>query len=69
MIKEDDIYELVSYFIDTFAYALTKDKMPLPGKTYYIVKGKRYIKAGKIKQFVGDRKYYEYKEKSLGLGS
>lgn len=69
VIKEDDIYELVSYFIDTFAYALTKDKMPLPGKTYYIVKGKRYIKAGKIKQFVGDRKYYEYKEKSLGLGS
>lgn len=69
LIKDDDIFELVSYFIGTFSYSLTKDKYPMPNKRYYIVKGKRYVKINKIKRFVKDRKYYEYNEKSLGLGS
>lgn len=69
VIKEDDIYELVSYFIGTFSYSLTKDTQPVPGKTYYITKNRRYIKIGNVRRFNKNRKYYEYKEKSLGLGS
>lgn len=69
VIKEDDVYELVSYLISTFSYALTKDTEPIPGKIYYVVKGKHYIKADNIRKFSPGRKYYEYKEKSLGLGS
>ena len=68
LIKEDDIYELVSYFIGTFSFALTKDKTPLPEKDYYITKNKKYIKVHP-KRFKPNVKYYEYNEKSLGLGS
>ncbi len=68
LIKEDDIYELVSYFIGTFSFALTKDKVPSSEKDYYITKNKRYIKAHP-KRFKPNIKYYEYNEKSLGLGS
>lgn len=68
LIKEDDIYELVSYFIGTFSFALTKDNQPLPHKDYYITKNKRYIKVHP-KRFKPTIKYYEYNEKSLGLGS
>lgn len=69
VIKDDDIYEFVCYLISTFSYSLTKDSVPDPKKNYYIVKGKRYIKVGHIHHFATGRKYYEYKEKSLGLGS
>lgn len=68
LIKEDDIYELVSYFIGTFSFALTKNKAPLPEKDYYITKNKKYIKVHP-KRFKPNVKYYEYNEKSLGLGS
>lgn len=69
VIKNDDIYNLVSYFIGTFAFTLTKDKTPIPGKQYYVTKNKRYIKLKHPKSFKKNGKYYEYKEKSLGLGS
>lgn len=69
VIKEDSIFELVSYFIDTFSFSLTKDKTPVPGKHYFITKNKRYVRVRKIKRFKRNTKYYEYNEKSLGLGS
>lgn len=69
VVKDDDIYDLLCYFISTFSYTLTKDTQPNPDKTYYIVRGSRYFKLGHIKRFVANRKYYEYREKSLGLGS
>jgi len=62
LIKEDDIYELVSYFIGTFSFALTKDKAPLPEKDYYITKNKKYIKVHP-KRFKPNVKYYEYDKK------
>ena len=68
VIKEDDIYELVSYFIGTFSFSLTKDKEPIPNKNYYVTKNKKYIRVNP-KRFKPNTKYYEYKEKSLGLGS
>ena len=68
VIEDDAIYELVSYFIGTFSFTLTKDKEPIPGKEYYVTKNKKYVKI-KPKGFRPNTKYYEYKEKSLGLGS
>ncbi len=69
VIKEEDINKLVSYFIGTFAYSLTKDKEPIPGKEYYITKNKKYARLKHIKHFKSETKYYEFNEKSLGLGS
>lgn len=69
VIKNDDIYNLVSYFIGTFAFSLTKDKTPIPGKQYYVTKNKKYVRLKQVKSFKKNGKYYEYNEKSLGLGS
>lgn len=68
VIKDDQVYELVSYFIGTFAFKLTKDKEPIPGKDYFTAKGKKYKKIN-VNYFDSKHKYFEYEEKSLGLGS
>jgi hypothetical protein len=68
IIKDKDIYNLCCYLIDTFSFKLTKDKKPLPGKRYYITKDHAYVLA-ESPFFRPGRKYYEYEEKSLGLGS
>lgn len=68
VIKEQEIYDLCCYLIDTFSFKLTKDKEPIPGKTYYIAKGHKYVIAESPSSRPG-RKFYEYDEKSLGLGS
>lgn len=68
VIREKEIYDLVCYLIDTFSFKLTKDTQPLSNKQYYIVKKGKYIRINS-KGFKPGRKYYEYEEKSLGLGS
>lgn len=68
VIKDPQVYELCSYLIDTFSFKLTKDKVPVPGKQYYVTKKHKYIRAD-IQSFRSGCKYYEYEEKSLGLGS
>lgn len=72
LIKEvtDDerIYKLVCYIIDTFAYRPTKDKQPKPNKQYFIAKNDEY-KPWYGKTFSAKKKYFEYEEKSVGLGS
>ena len=68
LIKDEKVYKLCCYLIDTFSFKLTKDKEPIPGKTYYISKKHKYERI-KATQFKPGRKYYEYEEKSLGLGS
>lgn len=69
VIKDDKVYNLCCYLIDTFSFKVTKDTEPLPNKDYYIQKGQRYKKLVNIKQFRPDINYFEYEEKSLGLGS
>lgn len=69
VIKDKQIYELVCYLIDTFSFSQTLDKEPIKGKQYYISKGGKYCKIKNVKQFLPNRKYYEYNNKSLGLGS
>lgn len=69
VIKDKAIYELCCYLIDTFSFKLTKDEKPVQGKTYYISKNKKYNKVKVYNGFRPNRKYYEYDEKSLGLGS
>lgn len=68
VIHDEQIANLVCYFIDTFVFKVTEDKEPIPGKQYYITKKGKYIKA-RISEFKPHHKYYEYSEKSLGLGS
>ena len=68
VISDDEVYSLVSYLIDTFSFKLTSDKQPADGKIYYITRGGRYIRF-RGSQFRPHSKYYEYEEKSLGLGS
>lgn len=67
-IKDDDIRKLVCYLIDTFSFKLTHDTQPIKGKRYYISRGGKYI-LFKGDYFKPRYKYYEYEEKSLGLGS
>jgi hypothetical protein len=67
-IKDEQIYDLCSYLIDTFSFKLTKDKVPKPDKQYYIAKNHAYVLT-KVSSFRPGSKYYEYEEKSLGLGS
>jgi len=62
------VCELCCYLIDTFSFKLTKDKEPVAGKTYYIIKNHKYVRAA-APSFRPGRKYYEYEERSLGLGS
>lgn len=68
VIKEEEIYELVCYLIDTFSFKLTHDTQPINGKQYYVSRSGAY-KVFKGTSFKPDYKYYEYSEKSLGLGS
>lgn len=68
VIKDKKVADLCGYLIDTFSFKLTKDTSPIPGKTYYISKGHKYEKIN-LTTFRKNRKYYEYDEKSLGLGS
>lgn len=68
VISDEQVYELVCYLIDTFSFKLTSDKQPAIGKTYYITRGGKYVRFNG-KQFRPNSKYYEYEEKSLGLGS
>ena len=68
LIKDEKVYKLCCYLIDTFSFKLTKDKEPISGKAYYISKKHKYERI-KATQFKPGRKYYEYEEKSLGLGS
>lgn len=68
VIRDEKIYELVTYLIDTFSFKLTKDITPMPNKTYYQVKNGKYIRTNP-KVFKANQKYYEYSEVSLGLGS
>lgn len=67
-IKDDDIIYLVDYIIDTFCFKLTKDQKPLHNKKYYIVKNCKYTYVN-VKTFRPKEHYYEYSNKSLGLGS
>lgn len=67
-IKDNKVYKLCCYLIDTFSFKPTKDKTPISGKAYYIVKDHKYVRV-KVSHFDPNRKYYEYEEKSLGLGS
>lgn len=69
VIKDDKVYNLCCYLIDTFNFKVTKDTEPLPGKDYYIQKGQKYQKIYNIRYFRHSTKYFEYDEKSLGLGS
>lgn len=68
VIKDKQVCELCCYLIDTFSFKLTKDKEPVAGKTYYIIKNHKYVRAA-APSFRPGRKYYEYEERSLGLGS
>ena len=68
LIKDKRIYQLCCYLIDTFSFKLTKDSSPIPGKDYYISKRHKYTKISTT-NFKPGRKYYEYDNKSLGLGS
>lgn len=68
VIKDKKVYNLCCYLIDTFSFKLTKDKEPIKGKTYYIAKRHKYV-ALEERIFKPGRKYYEYEDKSLGLGS
>ena len=68
VIKDEEIYKLVSYFIGTFSFKVTKDRTPKPGKVYYITRGGKYCRL-RHNRFIPNKKYYEYDEKSLGLGS
>ena len=68
VIKDDQVYNLVCYLIDTFAYKITKDKEPIQGKPYFISKNGKYVEV-QITRFKPNRKYYECDAKSLGLGS
>ena len=68
LIKDKKVYRLCCYLIDTFSFKLTKDKEPISGKTYYVSKRHKYERI-KATQFKPGRKYYEYEQKSLGLGS
>ena len=69
VIRDDKVYNLCCYLIDTFNFKVTKDTEPLPGKDYYIQKGQKYQKIYNIRYFRHGTKYFEYDEKSLGLGS
>ena len=69
VIKDDKVYNLCCYLVDTFNFKVTKDTEPLPGKDYYIQKGQKYQKIYNIRYFRHGTKYFEYDEKSLGLGS
>lgn len=68
LIKDKRIYQLCCYLIDTFSFKLTKDSSPIPGKDYYISKRHKYTRISTT-NFKPGRKYYEYDNKSLGLGS
>lgn len=68
LIKDEQVYNLCCYLIDTFSFKLTKDKEPIPNKIYYISKKHKYERTY-VTKFKPNRKYYEYEEKSLGLGS
>ena len=68
LIKDKRIYQLCCYLIDTFSFKLTKDSSPIPGKDYYISKRHKYMRISTT-NFKPGRKYYEYDNKSLGLGS
>lgn len=68
VIDDDDIYELICYLISTFSFKLSHDAQPIQGKEYYISRGGKYVRfTGR--HFKRNHKYYEYEEKSLGLGS
>lgn len=68
VIKEENIYNIVSDFIDTFRFKLTKDKVPIEGKKYYVPRKNKYVPIS-VTTFNPKRKYYECSNKSLGLGS
>lgn len=68
VIADARVRDLSCYLIDTFSYQVTKDKEPIPGKEYYIVKQHKY-KRIHPSSFRPGRKYYENQAKSLGLGS
>lgn len=68
LIKDDEVYKLLCYIVNTFAYKPTKDTVMNPNKTYYITKNGQYVKFNG-KAFSPKHKYYDYEEKSLGLGS
>lgn len=68
VIKDKEICDLCCYLIDTFSFKLTKDKQPKPGKQYYVISKHKYVLLN-TPSFRPGRKYYEYEEKSLGLGS
>lgn len=68
VIKDKRIYKLVCYLIDTFSFKLTHDRYPIKGKQYFVSRGGAYKRVD-ITYFRPGRKYYEYNEKSLGLGS
>lgn len=67
-ISNKNIQDLCYYLIDTFSFKPTKDVAPISNKPYYIVKDKAY-KLIKPQFFNPKYIYYEYEEKSLGLGS
>lgn len=68
LIKDKQTCELLCYFIDTFCFKITKDQLPQKNKQYYIVKKDKYVQWNK-NYFDKQYKYYEYDNKSLGLGS
>ena len=68
VIEDEKVRRLVNYLIDTFAFKPTKDKTPVKGKQYYVAKNGEY-KPWYGTQFKQHRLYFEYHEKSVGLGS
>lgn len=68
LISDKKVYNLCCYLIDTFSFKLTKDKEPIRGKIYYISRRHKYERVY-VTKFKPGCKYYEYEEKSLGLGS
>lgn len=68
VIKDPDVCRVTQYFVSTFSYKLTKDGKPIPHKDYFIASNGKYV-PWQGTEFKPRGHYYEYEEKSLGLGS
>lgn len=68
IIQEQDVREVAHYLISTFSYKLTHDEQPVKRKNYFVASNGKYVPFDGV-SFSAHRKYYEYEERSLGLGS
>lgn len=68
LIKDEQILKLCYDLVDTFSFKITKDIEPIANKDYFIIKEHKYSLIHP-ESFKKDIQYFEYEEKSLGLGS